>query len=378
MWWLIGAINCAATPFRQIMFTRWRLGRCQKGLSSLNTQTTFRLAPWQRPVALSFLLGFALLVGNLLSLGTAHAQAALTCPKITSFSPTSGSAGVSVTITGCGFTGATKVTFKGVSAIFTVTSDTQITATVPSGAATGRIAVTTSSGATVQSSSKFAVLKAPPAVTLSPSAGPPTSSVSVSGSNFGSYEAVDIYFDTTDEALAATNAQGAFSGTSILVPASALPGTHWITAVGRHSGLSAQTAFTVQTNWVEFGDLPQHTRANQYENVLSPANVGSLDVDWSAATGAGIFSSPAVVNGVVYVGSNDVNLYAFNAQTGAQLWAAATGNVVDSSPAVANGVVYVGSEDHHLYAYTLPGNEQFRPAGRPNPANLHPNLKLHL
>jgi len=41
-----------------------------------------------------------------------------------------------------------------------------------------------------------------PAVTLGPSAGPPGSSVSVSGTNFGGGEAVDIYFDTADEALA--------------------------------------------------------------------------------------------------------------------------------------------------------------------------------
>jgi hypothetical protein len=31
-----------------------------------------------------------------------------------------------------------------------------------------------------------------------------------------------------------------------------------------------------------------------------------------------------------------------------------TGAAVDSSPAVANGVVYVGSIDHKLYAYHLP------------------------
>jgi outer membrane protein assembly factor BamB len=333
------------------------LRRRQKGRFLLNSRISFHRAAWLRLVALSFLLGLALLAGSLLNLGTAQAQsvnAAITCPKITGFTPTSGSIGSSVTITGCGFTGATKVTFKGISASFVVNSDTQITATVPSGAASGVIAVTTASGTIVKSSSQFIVLPPPPAVTPSPTVGPPTSTVSVSGSNFGSYEAVDIYFDTTDEALAATNGQGAFSGISIQVPASAVPGTHWITAVGRHSGLSAQAAFTVQTNWAEFGDIARHTHTNHDENVLSPTNVGDLDVDWSATTGGSFNeSSPEVVNGVVYIGSEDGSLYVFNAQTGAQLWSAATGSSIGSSPAVANGVVYVGSDDDSLYAFNV-------------------------
>ncbi|MFZ0318311.1 MAG: PQQ-binding-like beta-propeller repeat protein [Candidatus Sulfotelmatobacter sp.] len=61
-------------------------------------------------------------------------------------------------------------------------------------------------------------------------------------------------------------------------------------------------------------------------------------------------SSPAVANGVVYVGSGDGNIYALNANTGAKLWNYTTGGPVDSSPAVANGVVYVGSADSNIYA----------------------------
>ena len=61
-------------------------------------------------------------------------------------------------------------------------------------------------------------------------------------------------------------------------------------------------------------------------------------------------SSPAVANGVVYVGSDDDNVYALNASTGAKLWSYATGGAVYSSPAVANGVVYVGSDDGNVYA----------------------------
>jgi len=78
-------------------------------------------------------------------------------PKITSFKPPSGPVGTAVTITGDSFTGTTKVTFDGVAATsFDVISDTQVDALVPTGAKTGKIAVTTPGG-TGTSSTSFTV-----------------------------------------------------------------------------------------------------------------------------------------------------------------------------------------------------------------------------
>jgi outer membrane protein assembly factor BamB len=61
-------------------------------------------------------------------------------------------------------------------------------------------------------------------------------------------------------------------------------------------------------------------------------------------------SSPAVANGVVYIGSGDHNVYAIDAATGRLRWTFSTGNVVHASPAVADGMVFIGSWDRNFYA----------------------------
>ncbi len=71
---------------------------------------------------------------------------------------------------------------------------------------------------------------------------------------------------------------------------------------------------------------------------------------WSFATGGSVYSSPAVVDGVVYMGSQDGNVYALSAYTGSLIWSYQTGSYVSSSPAVSNGLVYVGSNNGGVYA----------------------------
>jgi IPT/TIG domain-containing protein len=77
-------------------------------------------------------------------------------PTIASFSPTSGTPGTAVTITGTHFSGATAVKFNGVAAVYNVLSATEIQTVVPAGSSTGRITVTTGGG-TATSSSQFVV-----------------------------------------------------------------------------------------------------------------------------------------------------------------------------------------------------------------------------
>lgn len=65
----------------------------------------------------------------------------------------------------------------------------------------------------------------------------------------------------------------------------------------------------------------------------------------TATTNDWVQTSPAVANNVVYVGNNAGNVYAFDAATGSLVWqrAISPGFIIFSSPTVANGVLYVAS-----------------------------------
>lgn len=71
---------------------------------------------------------------------------------------------------------------------------------------------------------------------------------------------------------------------------------------------------------------------------------------WTNAMVGAIGSRPAVADGMVYIGSNDKNVYALDAATGVRIWSFVSGGAVNSSPAVAGETVYVGSDDHNVYA----------------------------
>jgi gliding motility-associated-like protein len=113
-------------------------------------------------------------------------------PTVTSFTPSGGVAGAVITLTGTNFTGATAVRFNGIDAAsFTVNSATQITATVPVGASTGTIAVTTPGG-TATTSSSFTVFLPPTLSSFTPSSGAINSSVVITGTNFTGATAVNF------------------------------------------------------------------------------------------------------------------------------------------------------------------------------------------
>jgi serine/threonine-protein kinase len=111
----------------------------------------------------------------------------------------------------------------------------------------------------------------------------------------------------------------------------------------------------VASNGVQFGFDAAHTRTNPYERLLNAANASHLTQLWSFKTKKAVGSSPVVANGMVYVGSDDKNFYAFDANCRKACmprWSFTTGGAIQSSPAVGvKGMVYVGSDDKNFYAF---------------------------
>lgn len=89
-----------------------------------------------------------------------YTSSALFIPTQPSFSPSAGGVGTSVTLTGSHFTDATSVTLNGVACSFSVTDDTHISTSVPSGATTGPFVVGNTNGASAGSASNFLVATA--------------------------------------------------------------------------------------------------------------------------------------------------------------------------------------------------------------------------
>ena len=109
--------------------------------------------------------------------------------------------------------------FDGAASVFKVMGAARIVATAPANLATGKISVTTPKG-TGSSKTNFVVT---PGLQLSATIGSPLTVLQISGAGFHPSTAVDIYFDTADQALAITTARGLIS-MQIQVPASAQPG----------------------------------------------------------------------------------------------------------------------------------------------------------
>ena len=79
---------------------------------------------------------------------------------------------------------------------------------------------------------------------------------------------------------------------------------------------------------------------------------------WIFVTGGWVLAAPVVVDGVVYVGSDDGNLYALPADSSQPLWSFQTGDAIRSVPTLADGAVYFGSNDNHVYALDAATGEE--------------------
>jgi hypothetical protein len=163
-------------------------------------------------------------------------------PTVTSFNPTSGIVGTSVVITGTTFTQVSAVKFNGVAATtYTVNSTTQITATVPAGATTGKISVT-NVGGTGSSAGNFTVIQPPFISSITPTSGVTGTTLTINGTNLSFTSANGkVKFGSTEVSSVTSN-----SGTviKVLIPTSLNAGAVNVSVV-TPGGTSNTKTFTV-------------------------------------------------------------------------------------------------------------------------------------
>lgn len=169
-------------------------------------------------------------------------------PGITGFSPSGGGVGTAVTITGTKFHDVTSVTFNGVNATFTINSATQITATVPAGAASGSIRVTSPAGTAV-SAATFTVTAVPAITGFTPPNGPVGSTVVIAGANLTG--ATDVRFNGLSATTFNVNSATQITAT---VPAGATTGRISVTTPAGEATSAAN--FTVSSSPVVTGFSP--------------------------------------------------------------------------------------------------------------------------
>jgi outer membrane protein assembly factor BamB len=131
-------------------------------------------------------------------------------------------------------------------------------------------------------------------------------------------------------------------------PAVADGTVYFVSSAGSLAAIDAESG---QPRWVFAAEYERKFEAKNLHGYASAAQ--TIPDAWDVFT-----SSPAVVDGKVYFGSGDGNVYAVDAKSGLLQWKFPTGDVVHASPAVANGTLYIGSWDGCMYAIDAESGQQ--------------------
>jgi RHS repeat-associated protein len=214
-------------------------------------------------------------------------------PNIASVSPTSGTFGASVTITGVNFgstQGSSTVTFNGTPATPTNWSANSIVAPVPSGATTGSLVVTVSGA--VSNAFPFTVLQQPSITSLSATSATIGVYITITGTNFGSTQGTST---VTFNGVGGTPASWSPTSIDVPVPVGATTGNVLVT-VNRVS--SNPVAITITPL-----SLPPVSQVQPANGATGVPENGRVIVRFAQPV-----QSAAVVTGVItlYQGVNNV------------------------------------------------------------------------
>jgi outer membrane protein assembly factor BamB len=117
----------------------------------------------------------------------------------------------------------------------------------------------------------------------------------------------------------------------------------------REDGKEQTTSQTVSPRATAIQSVTPEAESQPADAVQIPGDGGVLPI-WEFTCEDEIRSSPVVVDGVVYVGAYDNNLYALDAKTGVFQWKYPTDGGIAATPFVWKDRVLIGSEDRLLYA----------------------------
>lgn len=250
------------------------------------------------------------------------ATAGAPAPSISNLNPNSGSVGTSVTISGANFgatQGTSSVKFNTTTATPTSWSANSIVVPVPAGATSGNVVVTV--GGLASNPVAFTVTVPPPSISgINPTSGPIGTSVTISGSNFGTTQGTSsVTFNT----VTATPTSWSSGSIVVPVPNGATTGSVFVTVAGVNSN---GITFTVTSVGPSITSLSNASGPVGALITITGVNFGATQ-GTSAVTFNGVAGTPSVwgdtsINVPVPVG-------------------ATTGNVVVTVSGVqSNGVLY--------------------------------------
>jgi len=233
-------------------------------------------------------------------------------PTITSFDPTSGAAGTVVTITGTSFSSTISdnaVTINGTPATITAANSTQLTVTIPSGATTGKIAITVN-GQTGASANDFTVFQAPTISSFTPTfydTSTPLPTVTITGTNFSPTSADNVvkFNGVTATLTSATTTQ-----LTMTLPSGATSGK--ITVVTHGLTATSATDFLVGCPDVIVTDITiSNISGDSFDVTYHIKNIGGVPLDINNMYFQAYISKAATLDGLQYVGAGGDPRYGY-------------------------------------------------------------------
>ncbi len=310
-------------------------------------------------------------------------------PTVTSVTPNQVAQNSTVnnfSVTGTNFTSGATLTFSAAgvtSGTVTFVNSTSLTATVTvSPTATlgsGNVTVTTGGGSGTCTGCLLVATVLPAITQVNPNSlaqGAANVPVTVTGSGFESGATVVSHAGIT---IKTTFNNSGELDLSVSVDPGVEPAPYNLSVTNPDGGTVSCTGCLTVTgasaDWPAYLNGPQHSSYNPFATSITPSNIGNLNPVWrwlppNDPSHGRLFSSPTVVKGIVYEGSENGYFYAISEATQSILWSQFLGTVkglgangcgngkegvistatVTTDPGTGKLAVYENAPDGHLYA----------------------------